>query len=362
MGAALHLVGDLPLVTPRPVDELHPRTLKRIDEIEAAVGRGDRLSAARLALRLEVDMGITTEDRIAAMTATNDWEQQLEGALQRASVTLVLPPPQPKGKKRRKAAPEPAQPSLQVALPAHERGRAAADIDRFDKLRDEIINRERLNLKDEQVEIREKQLAALEAKPAEDAAAAWQKAAADETETLAKARGVQTAKSPSGRLEIISHDPLRRLLHSGKLTADQHEAGLALRDAYEARSGDAGSQMGKLLQTATAHDNDKYVKSRLTRAKATDRVQAVELAVLTGLYRLPPPLCGRVRIEAFGAYAQPDATPPHVALTVLRNICAHNIGLTEQGRGRAFDRNSKALLIALDIAHECLMGGRAKRP
>ncbi len=128
MAPALHLIGDLPLVTPRPVDELHPRTMARIDQIEAAVSRGDRLGAARLALRLEMDLGITNEDRIAAMAPTNDWEQQLEGALQRASVTLVLPPPGPT-QRRRKPKPRRAKPKSPEQIAAE---KAAARMQDFE--------------------------------------------------------------------------------------------------------------------------------------------------------------------------------------------------------------------------------------
>lgn len=254
-----------------------------------------------------------------------------------------------------------AKPFL-IELPESERGRGVRDLLRLEVLNARLSKppKPRGNLTADQARKADlKERESLELAPIQRAEAKWAKETAEETERLATARGEQTQRNPSGRLEIISHDPLRRLLNSGKLSPDQHEAGEALRACYEARSSDANSQLAELVQGGSAHDNHRFVATRFTRAKATERAAAVEIAVLTGNFRLPDG--SMLRIKKFAAYEAHEAPPPNVALTVLRDLCARNIGLTEQGRGRAFERNSKALVIALDIAHECLMGSRPRR-
>jgi hypothetical protein len=259
-----------------------------------------------------------------------------------------------------------------IELPDAERGRDERDLARLDVLNARLSKPPKPRGRISADEARAQDLAErdeLENRPHVQAERVWAKAANDETARLAHIRGEAATTNSSGRLEIISRDPLRRLLNSGKLTVEQHEAGEALRECYEARSGDANSQLAELVQSGSAHDNHRFVATRYTRALATDRAQAVEIAVLTGYYRLRDGT--RLQIKAHASFGRPALNPatgrvelpppPHIALTVLRDLCAHNVGLTDQGRGRAFERNSKALLIALDIARECLMGSRTPR-
>lgn len=251
---------------------------------------------------------------------------------------------------------------FKIELPDAERGRDQRDLDRLDVLNARLAKppkpRGRMSADDtRKADLAER--AELERRPNVLAERQWARDAAEETATLATARGAEIQRSPGGRLEIVSHDALRRLLQCGKLSPEQHEAGEALRECYEMRSSDANSQLANLVQSGTAHDNHSFVGTRFTRAMASNRAQAVELAVLTGMFRLKDG--SLLRIEAHQAFAAHGAPQPHLALAVLRKVCAENIGLTEQGRGRAFERNSKALLIALDITHECLMGSRARR-
>jgi hypothetical protein len=250
-----------------------------------------------------------------------------------------------------------------IELPDAERGRTAAEVARLDILNARLAREPKARGRMSAEDARSADLAErdeLENRPHIHAEREWARAANDETARLAKGRGEEAATSPSGRLEIVSRDPLRRLLNSGRLSPDQHEAAEALRECYEARAGDANSQLAEIVQSTSGHDNHRFVATRYTRALATDRAQAVELAILTGFYRLRDG--SRLEIKAHAAFKTIGSPPPHVALTVLRDLCAHNIGLSEQAAGgRAFQRNSKALIIALDITLECLMGSRAKK-
>lgn len=252
-----------------------------------------------------------------------------------------------------------AERPFKIELPDAERGRDQRDLDRLDVLNARLAKEPKARGRLSAEKAREEDLKerdAIESRPADLAEREWAREASEETASLAEARGEEVHRG--GRLEIVSHDALRRLLMCGKLTPDQHEAGEALRECYEKRSADVGSQLGDLTPGASSHDNHKFVANRFVNTLATLRAQAVEIAVLTGLYRLKD---GAVlQIEAHKAFAEDGAPPPHVALTVLRKICSENIGLTEQGRGRAFGRNSRALVIALDITRECLMGSRAR--
>lgn len=251
---------------------------------------------------------------------------------------------------------------FKIELPDAERGRNAQDLARLDVLNGRLSRPAKPRGRKSAADAREEDLAErekLERQPEIVADQEWLRTSAAETAALAEGRGDEVVRNPSGRLEIVNRDALRRLLNTGKLTPEQFDAGAALRECYEMRSGDAGSQLAELAPSATSHDNHRFVASRYTRAVATGRAQAVELAVLTGGYRLRDG--SRLQVKAWEAFKEAGEPPPHVALAVLRKVCADNIGLTALGRGRIFAWNSRALLIALDIAHECLMGNRAKQ-
>lgn len=244
-----------------------------------------------------------------------------------------------------------------IALPANERGLSPEEIARFDKAHAELHS-PRLTLGEKARAARARTMAAIEAKPEEEAERRWREGALKETVELAQSRGEEVEVKPSGGAEIRSRDPLVRLLKAGHLTPDQHEAAEALRECYEIRASDAGSQLGDLAPGSGSHDNHRFVASRYTRAIATDRAQAVERAILTGGYRLRDGTF--VQIQAFNAFT--PESPAHVGLTVIRAVCSENKPLSSLGEGRAYHRNLSCLVLALDVAYECLMGGRGRKP
>jgi hypothetical protein len=225
--------------------------------------------------------------------------------------------------------PETEEPATKVELPQSERGRGPDDLRRLDRLNARLA-RQDLGEKKREAAIAERQK--LEAAPVDASDERWRQQATAETVALARSRGETVDAPKGGRVRVVDRDPLLALIRAGHLTAQQYDAGVSMRDAYDARSEGVGSQLGAVNSTGGAHNNDSFVLSGLHRAKALQRIGTVERAILLS------PLFGEAKSNA------------NVGLQMLRAVCGEGKSLSSQGEGRAFARNALALAVALDIA------------
>lgn len=135
-------------------------------------------------------------------------------------------------------------------------------------------------------------------------------------------RGAPVIKyETSARLFV--RDGLLSARRSGYISEADYEFALACRGDYEARSGDGGSQLGE--SGGGGHDNDRFVKTRLKRAKRTNRIAAVERAVAVACHDEP------------------------ACLQMLREIVGAGKALSAFGEGRAVERHGAALARALRV-------------
>jgi len=220
---------------------------------------------------------------------------------------------------------------LAIALPEHERGRSEDHVRRL-----EILNRrlaKPLPKGDRKAEkAREADLAerdALEALPSIKADQRWQREALAETEALAAQRGEAITEDRAGVRRIMDRDPLLSLARSGHITPDQLEVGQRVRELYDSRASDAGAMEYTGLPGA-AHDHERFVANRFSRAKASAMVVRIEMAV----------------------HVNCSAEP--ACLVMLRAICERGVSANSQGEGRALDKNRLAFARALDVADAVL--------
>ncbi len=158
------------------------------------------------------------------------------------------------------------------------------------------------------------------------------RAGISESVRLEKNRGGTVEEINRGPVRMRDRDGLRALLGvKGGITAAEYDAGLDYRAGHELRTADVGSVMGG-ESTGAGHDNDAYVFARLQRAKKLTRTATIERAVAIGC-----------------------ATEP-AALQMLRRIAGDGYSLSSQGEGRAFERNLKALRMALQVADAIVRG------
>ncbi|HET9159668.1 MAG TPA: hypothetical protein VFN88_03580 [Caulobacteraceae bacterium] len=157
------------------------------------------------------------------------------------------------------------------------------------------------------------------------------RAGIDETVALERGRGGAVEEVNRGPIRMNDRDGLRALLNvEGGLTAAQYDAGIEFRAGWELRTGDLRSGMDQ--GGGGAHDNDRYVMARLTRAKKLTRTAIIE------------------RTVALECMTEPSA------LVMLRRVAGDGMPLSSQGSGRAFKRNLAALKMALDVADMVIRG------
>lgn len=217
------------------------------------------------------------------------------------------------------------RPILRIELPDAERGRAPATIRRWDKLQRKLRN-PKLTPKEREIVMAE--LHQIEAMPAARANEAWAKAALAESAELARCRGERVTDDGNTR-RFLDRDPLVSLARSGKITADQLETGLAVRDLYDRRREGMGT--GEFTgMPGAAHNHEAFVLRGFTRARATAMVVRVEMAVHDACRHEP------------------------AALTMLRAICEDGLPITSGGKGRNTERNAGAFALALDVAETVL--------
>lgn len=247
-----------------------------------------------------------------------------------------------------------------IELPDEERGRSARDIARLDQINARLAKgykprkgKSAEDQRDDDLRARD----ALEREIAQRAEEKAQRQRLQEIEQLASVRGERVTDDRPGVKRIIDRDPLLSLFRAGVLTDRQLEAGQAVRDLYDLRMGDAASAPFDGAPAGT-HDHERFVGVRFLRAKAAVPASQLEMAILTGHYRTN---LGQLYTLTCWPKLRGQGMEPHVSLAALRWVCCEHNTLTSMGRGRAYDRNRKALCWALDVADEVLDGRAGAR-
>ncbi len=175
----------------------------------------------------------------------------------------------------------------------------------------------------------------------------WLNTALSESYRLAADRDEDVSAPAIGAMRIRSRDGLLSLLEAGRLaskdddpkrTQARYDAGCAYREMVEAQTGDLGSQMGGDGAGGGAHDNDKFVYLRLTRAKKGQLLAQIDRAVALE--------CTRV------VHGREQRDP--AALQMLRFVAGQGHAITSFGKGTTMDRHVAALVSALDVAERII--------
>lgn len=221
--------------------------------------------------------------------------------------------------------------SRDIELPDQERGRSEFDIKDLDRINARLTaNAYRASGGVTAAEKREADLVRrdeLERRPQARADQQWQRESQAETEALAAGRGEQVAADKAGVKRILDRDPLLSLARAQHLTPDQLETGLEVRLLYERRAEDAGATEYTGMPGGGMRD---HVGAGLARAKACEKIGRIERAI-----------------------AVHCSTEPAV-LVMIRVVCERGMAVTSQGKGRAFERNCRALAQALDVADDVI--------
>ncbi len=233
----LILLGDVTLISRRPIDMLSPGELARVNRIEAAIRGKNRREASRLALDYEASQGITTDERIAAMAPANDVDRAIEIAVSLALSSYAeayAPPPPTKKVKRPKGHKKPKPPTVDPLEGLKPGDLTQNEIDR--------LMAADANLKSEDENVRAKALGTIKciqraaSKRATDASL---RSASEELVLLERLRDphVQITASErfehKGRLHLSNRDGLEALWIEGKLDDRQRASGRKYRSAFE---------------------------------------------------------------------------------------------------------------------------------
>lgn len=227
---------------------------------------------------------------------------------------------------RRKTKPKTA-PIAQAAadvieLPPEERGLAPQTVATYDSLRARLLNP---MTKEKARDQAAQQIANIEDKPRQIADKAWQERAAAETKALAEERGEEVGVE-GGRLRVYTRDSLGILFRHDKLTERQYETAIRYRAGRRVENPGIGSQMGAIGQVGAATVPGRHAAIAAARAKMETWTRKVET---------------KVAIEC-------SAEP--VCLQMLRWVAGEGNLITSYGKGRAYERNLRALRRALDVA------------
>lgn len=249
-----------------------------------------------------------------------------------------------------------------ISLPDEERGRSAYDLERLDRINARLLRGYKPK-KGEGGTVEEQREADLRARESLEREISSRSAererlrSAAEADILAAARGEEVVTDTAGVRRVLDRDPLLSLARAGHLTEKQLEAGQAVRDLYDLRMGDAASSQFDGMP-AGAHDHERFVANRFVRAKSTVPAAQLETAILNGHFRFQT---GTLYVLRCWPAMKAAGMDPNIALRVLRWVCCEHNTLTSMGRGRAYDRNRKALGWALDVADEVLDGRASTR-
>lgn len=229
----LIMLGGLPVVSLRSLDELSPGELNRISRIEAALRGRKQREASRLALEFEASLGITTEERIAALEPANDLDRALDNAIAGAITGYAetyTPPPPPKKAKRPKGHKKPKPPKVDPL-----EGLLPGDLtqDEIDRLT--TADKDLLSSDADKRDRAKRTIANIRRAAAKRATDASLKAAKSEIEALEALRDpeVKIGTDKVGRLHLSNRDGLEALWVEGKLDDRQRAAGRRYRSTFE---------------------------------------------------------------------------------------------------------------------------------
>lgn len=349
------MLGDLPVVSLRPIDELSPGETARVRRIEAALRGRNRREASRLALDYEASQGITLEERIAAMCPANDIDRMVEEALglavQRYGEAYIAPPP-PKREKRLKGKRKP-------------KVKAALAIDTFpvgDLRQDEIdaVEAAEVKLKSADLGLRAEGAATMTRIRKAVATRVHKRDVEDglsERKTLEALRGAHVSKSTRptdmGGMLISDHDGLESL--SAKRTkangdpippsvsAIQKSAGLRFRTDYEMIDPEKKLTPPTLLRESKSHGGggEGYADKV---AEAWARVRATHL-LIAGIHPSADPDCRPMLPNV------PEGHPTRRAIYALTEIAGKGRNPNEMTKsGGTRNRLVASLCFALDKA------------
>ena len=227
---------------------------------------------------------------------------------------------------RRKHKPKPAP--IQAAsadvieLPPEERGVPPEVVAKFDYERRRLLNPLSTPKAREDAA---RNIANLEANREKWGERAWQERVQAETKALAEERGEEVGVE-GGRLRVYTRDSLGILFRHDKLTERQYETAIRYRAGRRVENPGIGSQMGAIGQVGAATVPGRHAAIAAARAKMETWTRKVET---------------KVAIEC-------SAEP--VCLQMLRWVAGEGNLITSYGKGRAYERNLRALRRALDVA------------
>ena len=227
---------------------------------------------------------------------------------------------------RRKTKPKTA-PIAQAAadvieLPPEERGVPPEVVAKFDYERRRLLNPLSTPKAREDAA---RNIANLEANREKWGERAWQERVQAETKALAEERGEEVGVE-GGRLRVYTRDSLGILFRHDKLTERQYETAIRYRAGRRVENPGIGSQMGAIGQVGAATVPGRHAAIAAARAKMETWTRKVET---------------KVAIEC-------SAEP--VCLQMLRWVAGEGNLITSYGKGRAYERNLRALRRALDVA------------
>ncbi len=206
-----------------------------------------------------------------------------------------------------------------MRLPDHERGVGEYHISQFDRLTRKAARETDPAKRDVILDAR----LALELSPGLKREQEEVRAGVAESVSLAMGRG-EEVQTVGDAVEITTRDGLKRLYVRERITEEEYEEGRAYRRDRDLRNSDLSSQLGAIAETGSAHDNDLFVKARLTRAVAASMIGVIDRAVAV---RCAPN-----------------------ALNMLRWVAGDGHAISAFGDGRAMSRNVDALKAALAVA------------
>lgn len=359
--AVVILLGSLPVISRRPIDELTPGEQARIGRIEAAQRGRKHREAAKLALEFEASLGITPDDRIAALAPANDIDRMVELALGYAVTAYAedyTPPPPPKREKKLKGKRKPKVKKVD----------ALADFPVGDLRQDEIdaVEAAEIKLRSPDLEVKKAGAETMSRIRRAVAKRVAEKAVSDglaETKALEALRGkrVEKSKDPRhmGGFEVPGRDGMETLSETktaadgtiipGTLTGIQYSAGLRYRKDYEIADPERLLTPPTLLREGRAKGGGGEGYDAKV-AESWDRIRTTHF-MIAGLSADRAGHSGRGEHDRPSMPALPADHPARRAIFALTEIAGKGSNpseLTNSGgtRGRLVD----ALKAALDVA------------
>jgi hypothetical protein len=327
----IEFAGDIPVLLPCASDYLAERDLEALRAVENEARRGRRALAHRMALALEQRLGITAEDRIAAMRAESEGDQRLEAAIGLATTSATPPPKATKKGRRKRSIFDPLPQVVAVRtdtiseLPAGERGRSDEEVRRWERSQ-QVLTSPHLKLSAEQKDAHAAIMADVEQGPRRRAEISAIADRLDEVASKAQAQGLKVERSKRGRVNVVDWDAVKSIAQSGSISGLEVEVASHFKELYEKRFADSGAASYGDARGG-GHDHEAFIANRAERAIACEVIGRAERAI------------------ALHCSGNPSA------LQIFRGVLDENKALSTYGKGRAFERHLDALKHALGVAH-----------